>query len=64
MSKFVPKIGNGAIVEEIVGDDIVPEVFVERSRACGGDMTPGDGKEVGDFGGDEHVTCMETSNMA
>lgn len=61
MSKFVPKIGNVAIVEKIVGDDIVPEVLVERSRASGGDMTPGDGKE----GGDEHVvTFMETSNVA
>ena len=65
MAKFLPKIGNRAIVEEIVGDDIVPEVFIERIRAPGGDMTPGNEKVDGDIGGDEHfVTLMEISNMA
>ena len=65
LAKFLLKIGNRAIVEEIVGDDIVPEVFIERIRTPGGDMTPGDGKVDGDIGGDEHfVTLTETSNMA
>ena len=65
MAKFLQKIGNCAIVEEIIGDDIVPEVFVQRIGAAGGEMRPGDGKVDGDIGGDEHfVTLTETSNMA
>ena len=62
---FFLKIGNRAIVEETVGDDIVLEVFIERIRTPGGDKTPGDGKVDGDIGGDEHfVTVTETSNVA
>lgn len=65
MAKFLLKIGNCAIVEEIVGDDIVPEVFIERITTSGGDMTLGDGKVDGDIGNDEYfVTLTETSNMA
>jgi len=65
LANFLPKIGNSAIVEVIVGDDIVPEVFIEGIRAPGGDITSGDGHVDGDSGGDEHfVTLTETSNMA
>jgi len=43
----------------------VPEVFIERIRTSGGDMTLGDGKINGDIGSDEHfVTLTETSNLA
>jgi len=65
LATFLPKIGNCAIVEEIVEDNIVPEVFLERIRTSGGDMTLGDGKVDGDIGGDEHfVTLTETYNLA
>lgn len=43
----------------------MPEVFLERIRTSGGDMTLGDGKVDGDIGGDEHfVTLTETYNLA
>jgi len=65
IGKIFTENGNCAIVEEIVGDDIVPEVFIERIMTSGGDMTLGDGKVDGDIGNDEHfVTLTETSNMA
>jgi hypothetical protein len=65
LATFLPKICNCAIVEEIVGDDIVPEVFIERIRTYGGDMTLGDGKVDGDIGSAEHfVTLTETYNLA
>jgi hypothetical protein len=65
LAKFLQKIGNCAIVEEIVGDGIVPEVFIERIGASGGEMTPGYGKVDGDIGGDEHFVALTgTSNMA